>query len=59
MTKVVNDLITAVDTGKPSILLSLDISAAFDMLDHTRLLQRATELFGLNDNVINWLKVVP
>jgi hypothetical protein len=56
MTKVVNDLITAVDTGKPSILLSLDISAAFDILDHTRLLQRATKLFRLNDNVINWLK---
>jgi hypothetical protein len=56
MTKVVNDLLTATDSGKPSILLSLDISAAFDMLDHTRLLQRATELFGLDDNVINWLK---
>jgi hypothetical protein len=56
MTKVVNDLLTATDSGKPSILLSLDISAAFDMLDHTRLLHRATELFGLDDNVINWLK---
>jgi hypothetical protein len=56
MTKVVNDLLTATDSGKPSILLSLDINAAFDMLDHTRLLQRATELFGLDDSVINWLK---
>ena len=56
MTKVVNDLLVAADSGKPSILLSLDISAAFDMLDHTRLLQRASELFGLNDNVLSWLK---
>jgi ribonuclease P/MRP protein subunit RPP40 len=56
MSKVANDLLMAVDSGKPSILLSLDISAAFDMLDHTRLLQRATELFGLDDQVKNWLK---
>jgi hypothetical protein len=52
----VNDLLTATDSGKPFILLSLDISAAFTMLDHTRLLQRATKLFGLDDNVINWFK---
>ena len=26
------------------------------MLDHTRLLKRATEVFGLNDHVLNWLK---
>ena len=56
MTKVVNDVLMATDSGKPSILLSLDISAAFDKLDHTRLLQRATELFGLDDIVTNWLK---
>jgi Reverse transcriptase (RNA-dependent DNA polymerase) len=56
MTKVVNDLLMATDSGKPFIPLSLDISVAFDMPDDTRLLQRATELFGLDDNVINWLK---
>ena len=39
-----------------AIILSLDISAAFEMLDHTRLLNRATEVLGLNDQVINWLK---
>jgi len=42
MTKVVNDLFTAVDSGKASILLSLDISPTFDMLDHTRLVQRVS-----------------
>ena len=56
MTRVVNDLLIAADSGKPTVLLSLDISEAFDMLDHNRLLQRATELFGLTDHVIDWLK---
>jgi Reverse transcriptase (RNA-dependent DNA polymerase) len=55
MTNVVNDRLTAVDSGKPTVLLSLDISAAFDMLDHDRLLNRAIELFGLSCQVINWL----
>jgi len=58
MAKVVNYLLAAFYSGKPSIILSLDISAAFDMLTHfhTRLLKRATEVFGLTDQVINWLK---
>jgi len=34
MTKVVNNLLTTVDSGKPSIILSLDTSAAFDKFDH-------------------------
>ena len=55
MTKVVNDLLLAADIGCPSILLSLDISAAFDTLDHARLLQRATEVFGFTGNVYDWL----
>jgi Reverse transcriptase (RNA-dependent DNA polymerase) len=53
MTKVVNDLLMAVDSGKPTILLSLDTSA---VLDHDRLLNHATELFRLSGQVINWLE---
>lgn len=56
MTKVVNDLLTTVDSKRPSLLLSLDISAAFDTLDHSRLLQRANQLFGLTGRVNDWLK---
>ena len=40
LTKVVSDLLSAVDGGKPSALLSLCISAAFDNLDHHHLLSR-------------------
>jgi len=47
VTKIINDLLLAVDSGQPSVLLSLDISAAFDTLDHERLLQRATEISSL------------
>ena len=56
VTKIINDLLLAVDCGQPSILLSLDISAAFDTLDHERLLKRATEVFGLTGHVREWLR---
>ena len=55
MTKVVSDLLTNVDSGYPSLLLSLDISAAFDTLNHKRLLQRAQDLFGFMGQANLWL----
>ena len=55
MTKVVRDLLSAVNSGEPSALLSLDISAAFDTLDHHRLLSRAHELFGFSDMFLKWM----
>ena len=53
---VVSDLLSAVDGGEPSALLSLEISAAFDTLDHHRLLSRAHELFGFSDSVLKWMQ---
>ena len=56
MSTVVNDLLLAVDGGCPSVLLSLDISAAFDTLNHRRLLDSAEELFGVTDGLARaWL----
>jgi len=56
MTKVANELLTAVDSRQPTVLLSRDISTGFDMLDHDRLLNRATELFGISGQVTDWLE---
>ena len=55
MTRVVNDLLAAIDKKTPSVLLSLDISAAFDTLDHHRLIEDAKNLSGLDDLVLEWL----
>ena len=43
------------DSKSPSVLLSLDISPAFDTLNHHHL-QRAIELFGFDDLVFDWLQ---
>ena len=55
MTRVVIDLLSTADSKTPSVLLSLDISAAFDTLDHRRLLDRSEELFDFDDTVLQWL----
>ena len=55
MTIVINDLLVNVDSGSPSLWLSLDISAAFDALNHERLLQRAKDLFGITGHINLWL----
>ena len=55
MARVVNNLLTATDSRTPSVLLSLDSSAAFDTLDHRRLLGRAKGLFGFDSVALKWL----
>ena len=56
MTRVLNDLLTAADERVPSLLLSLDISAAFDTLDHAQLLNGTIELIGIDDTGPCWLR---
>ena len=47
MVRAVSDMSTAGDSELPTVLLSLDLSAAFDTLDRNRYL-RANELFGFD-----------
>ena len=54
-TKVVSHVLSAVDSGELSVLLCLDISAAFDTLDHRLLLSQAHQLFGISVIVLGWL----
>ena len=52
--KIVNDLLTALDDNKVSLLSLLDLSAAFDTIDHSILLSRLNTSFGLSGNVLSW-----
>ena len=45
-----------IDSGKITILTALDMSAAFDTLDHTTLLHRLQYTFGLSGFVITWIR---
>ena len=52
--KIVNDLLS-LDDGNIYLLASLDLSAAFDTIDHDILLHRLQHDFGLSGTVLDWL----
>ena len=54
--RVTNDLLMACDRGSVSILSLLDLSAAFDTLDHNILLKRLRLSFGISGVVLRWLE---
>ena len=54
--KAVNVLLIAVDHGKISILSLLDLSMAFDTIDHKVLLSRLESSYGLCDTVLAWFR---
>ena len=56
LTKIISDLRLNSDANKVSILILLDLSAAFDTIDHDILINRLEKLIGFTDSVLNWMK---
>ena len=54
MTKVLADILLALDDGDISMLTLLDLSAAFDTVDHDILLRRLEVSYGLGGAVLSW-----
>ena len=53
---MLNDLFVAFDSGNVSVLILLDLSAAFDTIDHHILLRRLQNYVGVSDSVSNWFQ---
>jgi hypothetical protein len=43
------------DLGESTVLVALDLSAAFDTIDHTLLLTRLQSTFGITGTTLNWI----
>ena len=56
LVKVFNDILLAIDKGEISALFTLDLSAAFDCVDHELLLDRLRKRFGIKNTALDWFK---
>ena len=52
--KVLADILFALDIGDIAVLTLLDLSAAFDMVDHATLLRRLETSHGIDGTVLGW-----
>ena len=51
-----SDALTAADRGMITILGFLDLSAAFDCVDHQILITRLERTFGISGLALNWIR---
>ncbi|XP_062391362.1 uncharacterized protein LOC134079180 [Sardina pilchardus] len=54
--RVLNDLLLAADSGSPVILVLLDLTAAFDTVDHGILLSQLEHRVGIKDTALNFFQ---
>jgi len=54
--RVLADILQAVDCGDVAALVLLDLSAAFDTVDHSILLQRLNTTFGISATAHSWFR---
>ena len=56
LTKIHNDIMLNLDQGRLVMLILLDLSAAFDTIDHDILIERLDLTYGIKGNALNWFR---
>ena len=54
--RIHNDILSSMDDGRVTALTLLDLSAAFDTIDHTILLRRLGDWFGVSGKALDWFE---
>ena len=53
---MLSDILEAVDRGDVAVLALLDLSAAFDTVDHNILIHRLQKAYGINREALRWFQ---
>ena len=56
LTKILSDAYSHIDNKKVVVLIALDLSAAFDTLEHGLLLDRLSFAFGVSGSALRWIR---
>ena len=56
LTRIHNDILSAINDGECVILVLLDLSAAFDTVDHHILITRLKHRFGITGKALGWIQ---
>ena len=54
--RVTNDILTALDRGDVTFLTLLDLSAAFDTIDHSLLYKILSHTYGISGTALSWIQ---
>ncbi|XP_072041364.1 uncharacterized protein [Amphiura filiformis] len=54
--RVQNDILQELDSNQEAVLVLLDLSAAFDTIDHEILLQRLEKRYGIGGVALSWFR---
>jgi len=56
MIKILDDVYCDIGKHQQTILVGLDLSAAFDTIDQSTLIQRLDMSFGIRGTALNWIR---
>ena len=56
LTKIFNDIMISGNSGQVTMMVLLDLSAAFDTIDHDILIERLDKTYGIQDTALKWFK---
>ena len=54
--KILDDLYRIIDDRRSAVLVGLDLSAAFDMIEHDTLIERLQTVFGVSGTALSWVE---
>ncbi len=56
MVRIKNDLLSALDDGNAILIVCLDLSISFEMVDHEILLTKLEKQIGITGNCLAWFR---